>query len=238
MTVLIVDDERNNRELLQVLLEKYCPKIETIYTAASVESAIYIINTSNIDVLFLDIEMPELNGFALLDRLKETHILTCMVTGYEKYAIKAIDYGVIGYILKPVDIEDLKKVVAKAHAKNKLLDKISGTSKILLTDGSKYYYVDSENIINLEVSGNYTSVYLEKGKRIHSRLTLSELESLLPKGTFFRTHRSHIVNLNYIKSISEGRTGSTKLANDMEIPIANRRLKNFISVFHNRKTTH
>jgi len=226
MRVIVIDDEKNSRQLMSTLLEKYCPQVESVHLGDSVETGVKLINQVNPHLIFLDIEMPEENGFALLDQFKEATFLTCFATGYEKYALKAIQYGAFAYLLKPIDITELQEVSLKAE---KHFDKIKlpGESEsIWISDGNATWQVELENIIQIEAFGNYTNVVLDN-KTVLSNEKLSFFEEILPNLSFFRVHRSHIVNLNKIIRLEEGRTGKVLLSNKAEIPVANRRMKPF-----------
>lgn len=229
MKVLIVDDEKKSRQVLVTLLNKYCEEVSAIELAESAEVAIFQINRFNPDLIFLDIEMPEINGFNLLDRLDANNFLICFATGYEKYSLKAFSYGAFGYLLKPISIQELKKVVSRAHKQVSLKESIQPTS-IVLKEGSKFFVVPYEDILHIKAFGN-NSIITKIDGRIISDLTLNQLEELLPAELIFRIHRSHMVNLNKVKTFNNGRTGSVILQTDEEVPIANRRIKEFIKLF-------
>ena len=112
---IVIDDERKSRQLLKTLIKEYCQGIEVVGDAASVSTGIEIINNENPDLIFLDIEMPGGDGFTLLETFKKANFLTCFVTGYSQYAIKAIKHGAFDYLLKPVEISELQLTVAKGH---------------------------------------------------------------------------------------------------------------------------
>lgn len=229
MKVLIIDDERKSRQLLASLLQKYCEEVIAIEQAESAEKAIFQINSLDPDLIFLDIEMPEMDGFKMLDRLDKIRFLICFATGYEKYSIKAINYGAFGYLLKPINIQELKKVVSRAN-EHVLQKESKRPSSLVVKDGINFWVVPYEDILNIEAYGNSTIIYKEDG-RILSDFTLHQLEELLPSDLIFRIHRSHMVNLTKVKSFKDGRTGSAVLYTGKELPIANRRIKEFIKTF-------
>ena len=229
MNVVVIDDEVNSLELLNTLLSNYCKNVNKIELAESVDSAIPIIEKVNPDLIFLDIEMPEANGFQLLDRLSGHQFLTCFTTGYEEYAVKAIKYDAFGYLLKPIDLQELKAIVHKAST---IINKQQDTDPTLvLSDSSSYHAVKHSEIIYIQGSGNYTSIQLQNGKTLLSQEKLRYFEDHLTDSGFFRVHRSYIVNISQINSIMESRTGVAIMSNNQEIPIANRRLKEFLQAF-------
>jgi len=229
MKVVVIDDEKNSRELLKTLLTNYCPEVKEVHIASSVNEAIKVINLNDPDLIFLDIEMPEANGFELLDAFSDARFLTCFTTGYEEYAIKAIKYKAFGYLLKPLDLEELKEVVIKAADSIKGQDR--STPILLLVENNTYNAVKYSDILFIEGSGNYTSLHVSDGKTLLSQENLTHFEEILPESAFFRVHRSYIVNIPRISTIREGRTGVAIMNNSKEIPIANRRLKQFMHAF-------
>jgi len=227
---VIIDDEVNSRELLTTLLTNYCEGIEVVGDAINVTEGINLINSVKPHLIFLDIEMPDGTGFELLDALSNAQYLTCFTTGYDQYAIKAIEYGAFGYLLKPLDIEALQKVVAKAQIelKDSIKEEEDEESKtIIVNDKENFWVLQYDEIINIESAGNYSLVYTKESKKLLCHNTLNQLEEGLKSEVFFRCHRSHIINLKHISSVEKGRTGTALLNNERVIPIANRRLKEF-----------
>lgn len=230
LSVVIIDDEKNSRELLKKLLSKYCEQVEVLGMANSVSTGIHLLNNHNPDLLFLDIEMPGGTGFDLLENIKDASFETCFVTGYEKYAIKAIKHGAIDYLLKPVEISELKAAVAKCK---KLKKEQSNARKksIIVSDAEQYTVISIEKIVQIDVINNYTVIVLNKNKKVLSKERLNYFENILPPECFIRTHKSHIVNLNYVESLISGRSLSVNLKNGDKLPVAARRKKEFLLSF-------
>ena len=224
MKVLIIDDEINSRELLNTLLYRYCNGVTEVWKASSVATAIEKININKPDLVFLDIEMPGGNGFNLLDHFNKAEFLTCFTTGYESYAIKAIEYGAFGYLLKPIDLDRLKKLVDKAKG---IIDSKEYTSSIILQETEKIHSIKEKDIIYLESEGNYCFLMLKDGSKVISSKNLSYFEEILSENLFYRTHKSFVINLSYISVVTEGRTGSATMSDGKVIPIASRRFKGF-----------
>lgn len=235
MIIAVIDDEINSRELLETLLKKYCPMVKSIATASSAKDGITLINKIRPDLIFLDIEMPGGNGFTLLDAFKEANFLTCFTTGYEKYALQAIKYGAFGYLLKPLDIEELRDIVNKVHLKIEKSGEVKKNDSIIVSENEVYHVIGYEDILQIEAAGNYTYIHHQSGKKVLSDRKLADYEGMLPEDQFFKTHRSHIVNLSKIAKYLEGRTGTAILINAAQVPIANRRLRDFHTAFTTSK---
>jgi len=224
MKIVVIDDEINSRELMKTLLTDYCD-LKDIYCAASVREGLDKINLHKPQLVFLDIELEGENGFDLLDNFSHFNFLVCFATGYEQYAIKAIKYGAFGYLLKPIDIEELKDIVKRAQEKlNTGIHK--ETDRLIVNENDKYWMLNYKDILQIESAGNYTYIHTLENK-ILTQSKLAHYEDCLPEEIFYRTHRGYIVNLTKIKQIKEGRTGLIVLDDGSEIPIASRRIKDF-----------
>lgn len=226
MRVITIDDEKNSRQLMSTLIKNYCKEVDSVFVGDSVASGIQLINEVNPHLLFLDIEMQEENGFDLLDNFKEANFLVCFATGYEKYALKAIQYGAFAYLLKPIDLTALQDVVKKATKHFDKLKLPDNHNSLWINDGNSTWQIDMDSIVQIEAFGNYTNVVLDD-KSVLSNEKLTFFEELLPENKFFRVHRSHIINLSKAIKVEEGRTGKVHLSNKAIIPVANRRMKPF-----------
>jgi len=227
LKVIIIDDELNSRELLRTFLTSYCSDIDILGEAESVDSGLKLINRTQPDLLLLDIELDGGTGFDILSHLNNSSFLTCFVTGYDQYAIKAIKAGAFDYLLKPVNIQELKDMIEKA--KNVISEqKETKDPTLIINESGKYIIIKVEEIIKIEVDGNFSFLYLSDKKRIISSEKLGYFEEVLPKTCFYRTHKSHIVNLKFIKSVEKSRTGNVLLQDNTQIPVASRRMKSFM----------
>ena len=224
MKALIVDDEKNSRELMHSLLDTYCPEVTEIVVCASAAESIFQINKFNPHLIFLDIEMPDMDGFALLDNIDTDRHMICFATGYEEFAMKAISYGAFGYLLKPIDLTELKKVVARADEKTKRAA-FEGPDTLIVNQGKSIWVVRYKDISHIEAYGNHSLIHRSQEKII-SDFSLNQLEELLPDW-IMRTHRSHMVNLSKVVKVEEGRTGLAIMASGQEVPVASRRIKEF-----------
>lgn len=200
----IVDDEILAIRELETLLLPY-PKLELIGKSERVSNAIVDINALKPDFIFLDINMPGMDGFELLSKLDEVPEVI-FVTAYDEYAIKAFEVNALDYILKPINPDRLKDAIAKVEKKLKASatangqDKLGLDKKIFIKDGEKCFFVPVKDIFLIESEGNYVKVYFEnKMPLLHKSLTY--MDSRLPEDIFFRANRQFIINLNYVKNI-------------------------------------
>ena len=245
MNILLVDDEQHCRENLTFLLNQYCSHITEIRTADSVENARSVMRTYMPDILFLDIQMPEKDGFHLLSEIDTENLAIIFVTAHDEYAIKAIKCGPTAYLLKPVDIEELKLAYASAlkqlsekqQLQNSYKDalKILATSlenrktsnRICLSHSSKLEIVHLDEVVLLSSDNYYTTFFLNNGEKIVVSKTLKTYEDVLGD-QFIRVHRSHIVNLDHTRDFSFN-DGCITLSNGEKIPVSRRKTADVIN---------
>jgi two-component system, LytTR family, response regulator len=209
---IIVDDEKHGRENLSGILREYCPEVELLGEAASVEAVLTLIREQSPDLVFLDIEMPRANGFQLLEHLQDFSFEVIFVTAFDNYAIKAIRFSAADYILKPINRNDLKSAVEKVagrirekqenHRMKQLYHNLSqpGIPRIGLPAGDRIEYTDVSKIVRCQGEGNYTHIWFSDGKHLLVAKTLVEFEDLLQEFGFVRVHKTPLVNLNYVVS--------------------------------------
>lgn len=236
---ILVDDEANNLENLRLLLEKYCPEVTVSAMARSAQRALESILLHAPDLLFLDIEMPDGSGFDLLQKLNTPTFEVIFVTAFDKYALKAIKYSALDYLLKPIDITELQnavqKVQARLHTRNFqnqldiLLSNLRGkSSKIALPSAERIDFVDVQHINYCRGDNNYTHVQLHDRQSIIVSKTLKEFEELLTEHGFFRTHQSWLVNLQYVISFIRKDGGYALMKDGTQIPVTQQRRKAFL----------
>jgi len=252
LKALIVDDEEFARKNLTMLIEEYCPEIEVIGEASRKDQAKAIIESSNPDVVFLDIRMPSgAEGFELLDEIENKNFLVVFVTAFKDYAIRAFNASAIYYLLKPIDIEELKKAVQRLIAtkelykenpsnyntyfeslkdlsNNLLRNKPSNRIAISHTKGLKI--IDDDNILHLEASGNCTTIYFVDGKRYLDTRTLKVYENLLNPDKFSRVHKSHIINLKRLTEYVNEDGHFAVMDTGLRVPIARNRVSEFVKM--------
>ena len=223
MKAIIVDDELLPGRFLEEMLNKYCFEITDVETFVSPVEALKHISTNTVDILFLDVEMPEMSSFDFLKKAMlpaQTQII--LVTAYSKYAIEAFKAEVTHYLLKPVDKEELILAVRRAFKNLKEKKALQGTSsdKLSIYDGEKYIIVNKKDIIRLEADGSYTKFFLEKESFVLASRRLGHYEQQLEKKMFFRCHKSHVINVQKIYSVDRGKAGCIVLKNGEEVPIS------------------
>ena len=228
----IVDDEAHNIENLTYLLQKYCSDIEIVGHSLSIKEAIIGIQVQQPDLLFLDIRLNNETGFDLLQQIVHEQIEVIFITAYDQYGIQAIKFAALDYLLKPVDSDELVKAVQKAaealsyKKQNEqllfLVQELSSgkNKKIALPTQEAIRYVDISSIVRCEASNNYTFIFLQDGEKILIAKTLKEYADLLPSTEFLRTHQTHLVNKNYIKSWLKEEGGTLLLTNGTTIPVS------------------
>lgn len=252
LRALVVDDEEFARKNLTMMLEEYCPEIEVIGEASRKDQAKAIIESSQPDVVFLDIRMPSgAEGFELLEEIENKDFLVVFVTAFKDYAIRAFNASAVYYILKPIDIEELKTAVSrlvdtqkvykddpenyntyfdslKELSHNLLNNKQSNRIAISHTKGLKI--VDDDTITHLEANGNCTTIYFEDGTRYLDTRTLKIYENLLNPGKFCRVHKSHIINLNLLQEYVNEDGHFAILKGGIRIPVARNRVTEFVKM--------
>lgn len=232
LTSIIVDDEFHGRENLLSIIETYCTELEVIGTAESALKAKELILEHNPDVVFLDINMPVLDGFDFLDMFDKRNFMVVMVSAHADFGIKAVKQRVEDYLLKPVDIKELRQTIKKLVAYKKQTESSPSflkSQKIALPVSNGFEIFDTEDIIRFEADGCYTKVFLKSGKTLIISRTLKEFEDTVPKHKFFRIHKSHLINLIYIKEYSKTDGSHVTLLDGSVIEISRRRLPEFIT---------
>jgi two-component system LytT family response regulator len=239
---VLIDDEIDSVRILQRLLETFCPQVLVVGTAEGVETAASLILAVKPDLVFLDIEMTQGNAFDLLNRLQPIDFQVIFVTAFDNYAIRAIKYSAVDYLLKPVDIDDLRSAVAKVTQWSKekgvieqmkvLLENV-GTlqltqQKMAIPTFAGLVFVLVREIIRLEAKGSYTSIYLAGNEQILATRNIKDYEELLPELIFYRVHNSHIINIQKIQKYLKGRGGIVVMEDGASIEVAIRRREEFL----------
>ena len=240
-TAVIIDDEEGARESLANILKSYVPAVEILGKAASAAEGFELINKVEPQLVFLDVEMPNENAFDLIDKFDSVNFEIIFVTAYDHYAIQAIKSSALDYLLKPVDIDDLKSAVAKLDHKisqpqkdeqfDLLLASVNSDrphKKIAVPETDGLIFIDVDEIIRCESDGNYTKIYLKNEKRIVSSKTLGDYDGILKNNDFFRTHRSHLINLNEIHKFVKGDGGYILMSDKSEVEISRRKKQDFL----------
>ncbi|MBL0146149.1 MAG: response regulator transcription factor [Chitinophagaceae bacterium] len=244
ITCIIVDDEAKNIKLLENMLSMHCPAVKILATTPDAKNGLLLIDELQPQLVFLDIEMPHLNGFDLLKQLEPINFEVIFVTAYSHYAVEAFEHHATGYVTKPINTEKLIAAVTTAEKRieekniNKNLftilehnSKQAAPNKIPLSTTNGLIFVKVADIMYCESSGNYTNFYLCDDKKIVVSRHLGEYEKLLPEADFTRIHDKYIIHLTYIKEYIKGSGGEVVLENGKEIPVATRRKEDFMARF-------
>jgi len=210
MKAIIIDDEANNRRVLQSLIKEYCPQVKIVASANDVLSGIKVIHQHIPDLIFLDIEMPNYNGFKLIEYFEEPYFEIIFTTAHEQHAFTALKKDAIGYLLKPIDIDELintvtlvekklKKQQAQIHNNIPTSPKYSATKKIKIPAKKGFLFLAVNEILFLRADGRDTFITLISGEIVKTSLNLKECEKILFYTPILRVHRSNMINLAYVK---------------------------------------
>lgn len=244
---LIIDDEKHCCDGLEWLIKTYCPFIEVAAICHNGESGIKAIEKEQPQLIFLDVEMPDMSGFQMLEDLPVINFDIIFTTAYNQYAIRAIRFGALDYLLKPVDKDDLQMAI-DAHLKrtqrdslkqlNALLTHIRKSNdlsfqKIAFPTLHGYELVPLNNIMACESSSNYTNIHLNNGKRMLVSRTLKEIEEMLDMPPFFRIHNSFLVNLQYAVRYIKGEGGFLVLSDDLTVPVSRNKKSELLEIITN-----
>jgi two-component system, LytTR family, response regulator len=243
MTAIIVDDEKHCREVMEHLLHKYCSDVKVIATCANGEEALAALQKEPPDILFLDIEMPGMNGFELLEKFQHPNFEIVFTTAYNEYAIKAIKHSALDYLLKPVDKDELIQTVqrAKEHKTQKASQRVDSLLEMLnLKKNNKRFavptiegliMVDSDAILYCESDSAYCKIYfINQTKPLVISKTLKEVEEVLQGNDFCRIHNSYFINMKCVQSYIRGEGGEVVLNNGIHLPVSRTKKQDFLSL--------
>jgi two-component system LytT family response regulator len=247
---LIIDDESKSRKSLLQKVKDYCPEIEVVGEASNGEEGLAVIRQFHPDLLFLDIEMPKMNGLQMLEQLDDFKGAIIFTTAYNEYAIRAFKYSAFDYLLKPIDIQELKATIerlgAKLNASKKtenphaadqlslLIEQLkSGPElprKIAIHTQEAMHFFELDEITRFEANSNYTFLYFVNGTKMLASKTLKEFEELLPSKQFFRVHHSSIINLKYVKKYLKSDGGCIEMTDGTLVDISRRKKDDFMQM--------
>jgi len=244
LNAIIVDDEEFARSSLYFLLQENCENVQIVGIAKSVSEAKTLLSNLNVDLIFLDIAMPGENGFGLINAAQQVNANIIFTTAYDQYALKAIKANALDYLLKPIDIEELKEAVNKAEHLHQLTNAANNRSeslknlaedlantnqikRITLPNGQGYRLVDIDDIIHIEADSNYSVFHLNNLEKIAVSKVLKDYEEILPENKFVRIHKSSIVNLKYVKEYHSKNGLQVVLLNNDTINVSRRRASDF-----------
>lgn len=241
VTIIIVDDEPKARETIVNVLKNSPLEIDIIGQADSIQSAARLIQQFKPDLLLLDINLPDGSGFDLLSKLGSSHPAVIFITAYEAFAIKAIKFSAMDYILKPFTTSELIEAVKKASCKieneksggqlKTLLSNLDKIRRIVIRTSECLHVVNIKDIVRLEADGNYTSFHLSNGEKLLVSKTLKEYDELLEDSGFFRTHQSHLINLEHLLRYEKADGGYLVMKDNSSVPISIRKKDSLFRLF-------
>lgn len=236
---ILVDDEVNSNVIMQHLLEKNAPQVEVVATAQNVKSAIEAIDKHKPDLVFMDISMPDGDGFEVLDKVEFKNFQVIFVTAYNQYAIRAFEVAALHYLLKPVVAEDLVAAIKRYETnkeennseKLKVFSQALNAKpqRLILPTSNGVHIVDIEDIIRCESSNNYTTFFLKESPKIVVSKSIHIYEQMLSDLYFCRVHNKHLVNLKFVKRYIKGRGGSIVLNDGTQIDVSDGRKNELIA---------
>lgn len=239
LKTILIDDEPDSIETLKLMLTEY-PQIEVIGTFTSSQKALKEIPALKPDLIFMDVEMPVLNGFELLEQLGDTDFNVVFATAYNQFALKAFRFNALDYLVKPIYNEDLRHVIEKAEKRNNVhkdqLENLKkqlregNITKIAIPEQTGITFIDIKDIVFVEASGNYSSIVLNDKKKLLVTRNLKDIQEVLEEQHFLRVHRQYIVNLNLVKSFNRNEGLLTMTTGDA-LPVARSQKQNLIEKY-------
>lgn len=233
---IIIDDEPDCCDVLSILLERYCPEVKVDAICYSAEDAMKEIASQSPQLVFLDIEMPHMNGFELLKRLPQINFEIIFTTSYDQYAIKAIRFSALDYLLKPIDREELQLAVKKATGRlqhplpqqleilmQKFHHQANKVNRIALPTMEGLQLIALDSIISCSSKSNYTILSMKENQKLTISRTLKDIEEMLEDYSFLRVHNSFLVNINEIRKYIRGEGGSLIMSDGSSIDVSRSR---------------
>jgi two-component system, LytTR family, response regulator len=239
---LIVEDEQKSRDMLAGLIEKNCPELSIVGLAKDVQEGVRMIRELRPDLVLLDISMPDGSGFDLLEQVASYKFELIFATASDAHAIRAIKFSACDYLLKPIDVEELKAAVAKVVSKKKAIPNMENLQflihhlkradenfqKITLPTGNAYEIVNVKDIIRCEADGSYTNFYLTDKRKLMISAGLKHYEELLPENDFIRVHHHHLINMNHVVRFLKEDGGYAVMTDGSKIEISRRKKEAFM----------
>lgn len=240
LKAILIEDEANSREILRNYLAKYCSDVDLLGEAASIDEGLKLIEKNNLDLVFLDVEMPFGNAFDLLEQVPDRGFETVFVTAYNQYAMDALNHHAAYYLMKPINIDELIKAVEYVREikekETDLEDKVlqpklkTVAGKITLPQQDGFQVLNIADILYCQADDNYTHIFLENKKILVSK-TLKYFEDALSDFAFARIHKSYLVNVNEIVKYRKGKGGSVVVSNGKELLVSASRKKELLAYF-------
>jgi len=241
---IIIDDEHYGRQALKSALENYCPEVNILEICKSPEQGLRAITQQQPDLVFLDIEMPKMSGFDILQQLAPINFEVIFVTSFDQYAIKAFKFSALDYLLKPIDVDDLMHAVKKAiehmgqsgsayryqSVLNNIHYKSGKIERLAVPTLEGIDFFKTENIIYCQADGNYTTLYFTNQQEEIISKNLKDFENLLVGSGFCRVHNSYLINMLHVQKYIKGEGGYVLLTDGHHVDISRRRKESFLSL--------
>jgi two-component system LytT family response regulator len=247
MRAVVVDDEQTARTVLRSLIKEHVKELELCGEAGSIEEAVKLVNTLKPELLFLDVRLPHGSGFSILKQIDTSRLSVIFTTAHAEYALQAIKYAALDYLLKPIDPEDLKLAVRKAFQLDQrhfsarltvleemLLHQKESISKIVLSDHSGFRTVLLSDILYCEGERNYTTFHLTGERKMTTSKSLIAYERMLDGTSFIRVYKSYLINLEHVSQYLRGRGGKVRMSNNVLLPVSREKKEELISRFTQR----
>ncbi len=243
LRAIIIDDEQAAITSIECILNEFCPTVEIVGKAESADEGLSLISERNPDIVFLDIEMPHLNGFGLLEKIGKRNFDVVFITAHNNYAIKAFKYSAVDYILKPVEINEIVDAVTKIEGFKKKVIYSDYTTlfenlhseipkKLVVTTNKGRENINIDDIICVTADGSYSEFSLKNGRKIITSKNLKEYQELFNGREFFRPHKSFLVSISHIKRYNFNGVGYIEMSNDLRVPISRRKKADFIELMN------
>jgi len=241
MKAIIIDDEANAIASLELDLKKYCPQVTVVSSFSSPKEGLLGIKKLNPDLVFLDVAMPWMNGFEMLELLPKIDFAIIFTTAHDEFAARAFRASAIDYLLKPVSADELMEAVAKAEAKRgtskdeeRIINLLHNYhkpehQKVAIPVKEGYEFLETENMICLQADGAYTHITLNDGRKLLVSKSVGELNDMLPEDLFVRIHHSSLVNLQYITHFIRTDGGYVQLSNGLKLMVSKSKKENLMS---------
>ncbi len=242
LKAIIIDDEPDCVQLLALQLKEHCPNVQVLAQMTAPEEGLQAIRSLNPDLVFLDVEMPRMNGFQLLEQLEELPFSLVFVTAYNEFALKAFRFSALDYLLKPLNVSQLCEAVRKAEKRQRIdqgqldllryqLKEGKYPSKIAVPFQSGVVFVELSELIYCEADSNYTKLFLTNGKNYLLSKTLRDVQEVLEERNFLRVHRQYLINLDHIKMYHRGDGSYLVMTGSVTIPVAKNQKERLVQKF-------
>ncbi|MDB5239948.1 MAG: DNA-binding response regulator [Spirosoma sp.] len=242
LKALIIDDEPDCVQLLALQLAEHCPQVQVLSQLTNPEEGLQAIHNLTPDVVFLDVEMPRMNGFQLLEKLDDISFSLIFVTAYNEFALRAFRFSALDYLLKPLSIPHLVEAVRKAEKRQRIdqrqldllryqLKEGQYPSKIAVPFQAGVVFVELKELVYCEADSNYTKLFLSNGKNYLLSRTLREVQEVLEERNFLRVHRQYLINLDHIKTYHKGDGSYLVMTGEVSIPVARNQKDRLVQKF-------